>query len=260
MGKSAEGKATESKHQITNLNSNYTYFLILLGSFAGPLALSFDKKVAYYKKWKYLFPALLFPALFFIVWDELKTRAAVWSFSDAHITGIKLSTLPLEEILFFFVVPYCCVFIYECIVCYFPSVKQKTWGRPVLMILGVMFAATAIVTYGKAYTFYTALLNALFIAVLFVFPKWFKGFNASAFLVAYLVVVIPFLIVNGLLTGIPVVLYNDAENLGFRIFSFLPWPMNNIPFEDIFYGMLLIMMNVAMFERLRNKNMLPEKK
>jgi lycopene cyclase domain-containing protein len=89
--------------------------------------------------------------------------------------------------------------------------------------------------------------------MLFLFQKWFRGFNATAFLISYLVVVVPFLIVNGFLTGIPVVLYNDAENLGFRIFSFLPWPLNNIPVEDVFYGMLLILMNVALFERLRTK-------
>ncbi|QNA45030.1 lycopene cyclase domain-containing protein [Lacibacter sediminis] len=235
------------------MNYHYTYFLILAASLAGPLLLSFDKKVAFYKKWKYLFPAMLLPALFFLVWDEFKTKAGVWSFSDDYITGIKLSSLPLEEVLFFFVVPYCCVFIYECIVCYFPSVKQKNRGRPVLMMMGVLFLIAATLTYGKAYTFYTSLFNALFIAALFLFQKWFRGFNATAFLISYLVVVIPFLIVNGLLTGIPVVLYNDTENLGFRIFSFLPWPLNNIPVEDIFYGMLLILMNVALFERLRTK-------
>jgi len=235
------------------LNAHYTYFLILAASLAGPLLLSFDKKVAFYKKWKYLFQAMLLPALFFLVWDELKTRAGVWSFSDEHIVGIKLLSLPIEEVLFFFVVPYCCVFIYECVICYFPSVKQKKWGMPVLMMMGVLFFIAAVFSYGKAYTFYTSLFNTLFIAALFLFQKWFKGFNASAFLISYLVIVVPFLIVNGLLTGIPVVLYNDAENLGFRIFSFLPWPMNNIPVEDIFYGMLLILMNVSLFERLRNK-------
>ncbi|MEJ8816931.1 lycopene cyclase domain-containing protein [Lacibacter sp. H407] len=234
------------------MNSHYTYFFILAASLAGPLLLSFDKKVAYYKKWKYLFPALLLPALFFLIWDDVKTKAGVWSFSETHITGLKLSALPLEEVLFFFVVPYCCVFVYECIISYFPSVRNRKWGNKVLLLMGIVFLIAAVFTYGKAYTFYTSLFNALFIAALFIFKKWFKGFDASSFLVSYLVIVIPFLVVNGFLTGIPVVLYNDVENLGFRIFSFLPWPMNNIPFEDIFYGMLLIMMNVALFERLRN--------
>ena len=197
---------------------------------------------------------MLLPALFFLVWDELKTRAGVWSFSNDHIIGIKLSSLPLEEVLFFFVVPYCCVFIYECIISYFPSVKQKSWGGFVLLLMGLFFLIVTFFTDDKSYTFYTSLFNALFIAALFLFQKWFKGFNASAFLISYVVVVIPFLVVNGLLTGIPVVLYNDAENLGFRIFSFLPWPMNNIPVEDIFYGMLLILMNVAFFERMRHKS------
>ena len=36
------------------MNAHYTYFLILACSVAGPLALSFDKKVGFYKKWKYL--------------------------------------------------------------------------------------------------------------------------------------------------------------------------------------------------------------
>lgn len=236
------------------MNAHFTYFLILAASLAGPLLLSFDKKVAYYKKWKYLFPAILFPALFFLVWDELKTRAAVWSFNEAYITGVKISSLPIEEVFFFFIVPYCCVFVYECIISYFPKVKNKRLGRSLLIFSAVCFFVAALLTYGKAYTFYTSLFNALFITALVIFKKWFKGFDASSFFVSYLVVVIPFLIVNGFLTGIPVVLYNDAENLGVRIFSFLPWPMNHIPFEDIFYGMLLTLMNIALFEKFRNRS------
>lgn len=220
---------------------------------AGPLALSFDKKVAFYKKWKYLFPAIVFPALFFLVWDELKTRNGVWSFSSEYTVGLKLFSLPIEEILFFFVVPYCCLFVYECMRTYFPEIRNRAWGKRVLAMMCVAFFIAAFLFYGKAYTFYTSLLNAVFILVLFIFKKWFLNFDASAFLISYLAVVAPFLIVNGFLTAIPVVLYNDAENLGVRIFSFLPWPMHTIPVEDIFYGMLLVLMNVALFERMQNR-------
>jgi lycopene cyclase domain-containing protein len=235
------------------LNTHYTYFLILGVSLAGPLLLSFDRKVAFYKQWKYVFPALIFPAIFFIVWDVLKTQSGVWSFSEQHIIGSKTFSLPLEEILFFFIVPYCCVFIYECVCVYFPSIKRKKWGTSILMILAALFFIVGIFNLDRNYTFYTSLFNFLFITALLIFKKWFKGFDASSFLISYLVTVFPFLIVNGFLTAIPVVEYNDAENLGIRIFSFLPWPMHNIPVEDIFYGMLLIIMNVALFEKFRSQ-------
>lgn len=236
------------------MNSHYTYFVILAVAIAGPLLLSFDKKVAFYKKWKFLFPAMLLPALFFLVWDEIKTRNGVWSFSEAHTIGNKLFSLPVEEVLFFFIVPYCCVFVYECVRAYFPSVISRKWGSGAFMILGAGFFVIAVFSYGKDYTFYTALFNAAFITLLFLMKEWFKSFDPSSFLISYAVIVIPFLIVNGFLTAIPVVSYNNAENFGFRIFSFLPWPMQNIPVEDIFYGMLLILMNVVFYEKLKSRS------
>jgi len=76
--------------------------------------------------------------------------------------------------------------------------------------------------------------------------KKITNLNIGMMLISYSVVLIPFLIVNGLLTSIPVVIYNNEENLGFRIFT--------IPFEDIFYGMLLFMMNIYGYEKLKLKS------
>ncbi len=78
----------------------YLYIDILVILF--PFLLSFDKKVAYYKKWKYLFPAILLSGAFFVAWDMLFTHLQVWSFNPAFLLGIKLGNLPLEEVLFFF--------------------------------------------------------------------------------------------------------------------------------------------------------------
>ncbi len=75
-------------------------------------------------------------------------------------------------------------------------------------------------------------------------PKFLGKFYLS-----YLFILIPFVLVNGILTGTgiesPVVWYNDAENLGIRL--------GTIPVEDTIYGMMLILMNVTIFETLQSK-------
>ncbi len=228
------------------MNQHYTYFLILAVSIAGPLALSFDKKVAFYKKWKYLFPAMIIPALIYILWDIYFTANGVWRFNEDYIAGIKMVNLPIEEVLFFFIVPYCCVFIYECIRCYFPKWKDNKTADTILKILAVCLAITGAVFFERHYTFWTFMLNAFFIAAIYTFRGYFKLFDAASFLISYSIILVPFLIVNGFLTAIPVVLYNDAENLGIRIYT--------IPFEDTFYGMLLVMMNIVIYEKLKNGN------
>lgn len=225
------------------MNTHYTYFIILVASLAGPFALSFDKKVAFYKKWKYLFPAMIVPALLYIVWDIYFTSENVWSFNEKYITGLKLVNLPLEEVLFFFVIPYCCIFIYECIRCYFPQLKPKRIADIIMRALAAVLLITGLFFYKKYYTCWTFSFCALFIMSIYFFKNFFKNFNQVSFLISFVIVLIPFLIVNGFLTAIPVVLYNDEENLGIRIYT--------IPFEDIFYGMLLVMMDISLYENLQ---------
>jgi lycopene cyclase domain-containing protein len=65
----------------------------------------------------------------------------------------------------------------------------------------------------------------------------------------YPILLIPFFIVNGILTGSglpqPIVWYNNAENIGIRLWT--------IPVEDIFYGFELMFINVYLYEMLQNK-------
>ncbi len=221
------------------MNNVYTYTLILAVSLAGPLALSFDRKVAFYKQWKPLFMAMILPALFYTIWDVIFTHLGVWSFSPKHTLGFHVINLPIEEIMFFWVVPYCCVFIHTCLEAYFPQQSNKSIHRKILKSIGVVLLLLAIIYHDRLYTFWTFLLNAVFLLMLL--PK---QFHAARFLLSYGIILIPFLVVNGFLTAIPVVIYNNAENLGIRI--------TTIPVEDVFYGMLLVMMNLVLFDRFRN--------
>ena len=147
--------------------------------------------------------------------------------------------------LFFFIVPYCCVFIYACIRSYFPKLVNKNIADFVLKILSVALLISGIIYFEKYYTGWTFLLTGIFIQFLYLFKTYFKNFDAASFLVSYIICLVPFLIVNGFLTSIPVVIYNNTENLGIRIYT--------IPFEDMFYGMLLVMMNIALYEKLKSK-------
>ncbi len=186
---------------------------------------------------------MIIPALLYIVWDAYFTKLGVWSFNEAYITGIKFFGLPLEEILFFFVVPYCCVFIYACIRSYFPNLINRKEADWFLKLLAAALLIVGIIYFDKHYTSWTFIFTGAFILLLYLFRNFFKSFDALSFMVSYAICLIPFLIVNGFLTAIPVVMYNDTENLGMRIYT--------IPFEDAFYGMLLVLMNIVLYEKLQ---------
>lgn len=218
----------------------YTYLIINLATVFFPFVLSFDKKVAFYKQWKYLFPATIITAFFFIVWDYFFTVLGVWEFNDKYILGIKFFSLPLEEWLFFFTVPYACVFIYEVLPKYLKSPFPHNRSRIFFLVLSILLLVAGIFFIGKFYTATVFIFSALFIFLCLV---WLKIPHWGYFLLAYLVSIIPFLLVNGILTALPVVMYNNAENLGLRIYT--------IPAEDTIYSMLLLLMNVAFFEYLR---------
>ncbi len=189
---------------------------------------------------------MIIPALLYIVWDIYFTSKGVWHFNENYITGAKLYNLPVEEVLFFFIVPYCCVFIYACIRSYFPELKNKKIADIFLKVLAIALLITGIIYMNKYYTSWTFILNGIFILKIYLFRNYFKSFDAASFIISFAICLVPFLIVNGFLTSIPVVQYNDAENLGIRIYT--------IPFEDTFYGMLLILMNIVLYEKLKNRN------
>lgn len=218
-----------------------TYWAILAGSVLFPLLLSFDKKVAYYRSWKFVFPGAAVMALFFIVWDAYFTHYGVWSFNDAYIMGIRFLGLPIEEICFFIVIPFCCIFIYDCLIAYIPKDPIKKAEPYITMAILIVCVFLAVGHTGKAYTFYTNFFTVSYLSVLVLLRVNYL----SRFYLAYVVSLIPFLVVNGLLTAIPVVLYNDNENLGVRIYT--------IPADDLVYGFLMILMSVSWYEFFKNR-------
>jgi len=222
---------------IPDFFGKYTYLFLNLISIFFPLIFSFEKRIRFYKQWWRLFPAILVGATAFLIWDELFTKAGVWSFNEDYITGIYIGHLPIEEWMFFICIPFSCMFIYECMKTYFPDMQLNS---PVITFMLIfLFLAIGIPNYERIYTFITFIGAAAMLTIHFIF---FRKKYLTTFYVMWLIHLFPFFLINGLLTGIPVVNYNDDENLCIRI--------TTIPIEDSFYSMFLLLINISVYEGL----------
>jgi lycopene cyclase domain-containing protein len=220
----------------------YLYLILDLATLLGPLVLSFDKKVAFYKTWKALFPAIGIMMLLFIPWDMYFTEIGVWGFNPDYLSGIYIGNLPLEECLFFIVVPYACVFIYACLKAYLPNLSMSTSFQNNIIL--ALFFALVLFIFLDLSAKYTTLTFSLLAIYLLAQKYVFKSEWLNYFLLAYAISLIPFLIVNGILTGAwideQVVWYSSDHIIGKRI--------GTIPVEDTMYNMLMLLMTVHFYE------------
>lgn len=207
-----------------------TYLLINVLSILFPFAYSFTARSGFSRQFGRAWSAILLVAVPLIAWDIWFTARGVWSFNPAYHLGFTLGGLPLEEILFFLCIPFACLFIYDTVK-KFPRVHLPV--RPVRAAsgaLGTVLLVTALLNTDRAYTFWCFLLAAPFA---FALAAGYQRHRAGAIAAAFLFHLIPFFLVNGLLTGLPVVQYNDAENLGIRL--------GTIPIEDGMYSLIMLL-------------------
>jgi lycopene cyclase domain-containing protein len=215
-----------------------------------PLLRSFEPKIRFAQKWNALFPAIALTAGLFILWDHWFTEMGVWGFNPTYITGFYIFSLPIEEWMFFITVPFACVFIYEVLNKFIKRDLFKSISRPLTLALIAGFAMIAVFNHDKWYTATNFLFAAI---VLGVHLLYFGNRKLGRFYLAYLVHLIPFFVVNGILTGSwieePIVWYNNAENLAIRI--------GTIPIEDMVYSMSLLLMNISIYEFILEKKRQP---
>ncbi|OOQ56643.1 lycopene cyclase domain-containing protein [Mucilaginibacter pedocola] len=218
----------------------FTYLLIDFFSFLFPFLFSFHPRLKFYKKWHALFPAMIITGALFICWDIYFTHLKVWGFNPDYLTGLFVFNLPLEEVLFFWCIPYACVFTYA-------SLPQKGFGKTAELLLSILLVVSSILLsafhYKQLYTASTfAALGILIFAARFVLHvSWLSRFYQT-----YLLLLLPFLLVNGLLTGTglaaPVVWYDTKQIFGLRVLT--------IPVEDVFYGMSLVLLNLMIYNQI----------
>jgi len=213
-----------------------SYLIVDLFIISFPLVASFEKRIQYYKKWKPLLMSLLFISSIYIIWDIIVTYIGHWSFNPLYTIDFHLFSLPLEEILFFITVPYSCIFIYEAIL-YFFGDKEIFFNKYVYTVIGILFMITSFIFIMQGYTFIVLNVVGLFLILAsWSYPQIMK---ARAYWMYIIITLIPFIIVNFILTSTPIVLYNSYAIWGFRV--------TTIPLEDFFYSYSMLSLYLIVY-------------
>jgi lycopene cyclase domain-containing protein len=216
----------------------YLWLDVLVVAF--PVALSFDRKVRFIRRWPAALAAAAMVAVPYLAWDSMMSARAAWSFADQWAGTARLLWLPPGEFAFFLAVPFACLFVYEVVRAYVPE-KTAAASRWPWAALAAVFASAAVAARGRLYTATVLAAAALFFAVA---AAAAPGVLASrSFWLSILVSYIPFLVANGILTGLPVVTYSPGAILGLRVFS--------IPVEDFLYSFTLLGFNLLAYHAVR---------
>ena len=228
----------------------HLYLLLDLASLSIPFLFSFHPKIQFYKLWKYFFPAVLLMMAIFVTWDIIFTSMGIWGFNETYLSGIILGNLPLEEWLFFICIPYACLFTiysFKNLLPKFILSKKVTSG--IYFTVQTILIATLLYNYNKWYT-------AINFAVAILLMAWVFNENPRilrTFFSVFIVLLIPFFIINGFLTGSwideQVVWYNDLENLGIRI--------GTVPIEDSVYALSMLLLIFFLMEKFKRKSETP---
>lgn len=223
---------------------SYTYLLINFCTVFICFIFSFHPKIKFNRHFGAFFSASFLVAIVFIAWDAWFTKMGVWWFNDRYLLGIRFLELPVEEIMFFFCIPFSCLFTYFCLDQFF-KLDWKRLPEKIFVIISILLAlAIALFFRDRIYTFITLTSTALSMFVLY-FILGVRWIGKASFI--YLVLMPGFLAVNGILTGTglesPIVNYNPESFMGFRMWT--------IPLEDTVYGYEMILWNIFLFQKFK---------
>lgn len=221
----------------------YVYLALEIFAILVPVIYSYDQKLQFYVKIKSVAVSLVIVGSFYILGDILFTQYGIWGFNPRYHSSIVLFKLPLEEWLFFIVIPYASLFLHDTLVYLFPNMQLSNWQTKVVSAIVIVVMGT--VVFLNIDKVYTAIYGSVTIFAIFL-ASIGSSQLLNRFYLTFMVILVPFFLVNSVLTGsfIPeeVVWYNNSENLGLRIFT--------VPVEDISYAFSLMLFNLLLINKL----------
>ena len=222
------------------MRGEYLIFNIIVLS--GPLLFGSMRRFYFINRWPIAFVSIVIAAIPFIIWDILVTGRH-WMFNENFTLPWRFASLPLEEWLFFFTVPFACLFTWEMINRFLGDGKAGA-GRVLRYLIPLLPAAGLFFFHlGKEYTG----LVMFFLAMAFYLDKvletdlvYKKNFYWYAMITGVFT-----LLFNGYLTARPVVLYGEPYQLGLRLVT--------VPLEDFGFGFSLLFICTIIYQAFKQK-------
>lgn len=209
----------------------FGYYLFNAAVFVPVFLLSLTTDVQPHRRIKRLVAGSLLVSLPFILWDIWAVRAGHWSFNERYVVGPYLFGVPVEELLFFFTVPFACMYVWGVVRKHdkSPQKMSLTTMRGVFVAVTLLAALLLLLYWGNGYT--RSALIAFFITLLLL--VWRRDIvSLRQFWVFQACILGLFLVANTVLTALPIITYGADSFIGFRI--------GTIPVEDFFFNFALL--------------------
>lgn len=96
--------------------SHYAYIAVLIFCLCGTAWLEIALRTRVYRRWSRLLLSIVPVAVIFTLWDKYAIGQSHWSFDTERISTVAVwSSIPLDEILFFIVIPICAILTLEAV-------------------------------------------------------------------------------------------------------------------------------------------------
>jgi lycopene cyclase domain-containing protein len=108
----------------------FGYMAMLIFTVCGSFWLEIVFKTSVLRRWKRVLVSVLPVALIFVIWDAYAIAQGHWFFNPERTLGIYGPfNIPLEEYLFFIIVPMAAILTIEGVTTVKPHLREKEFGK-----------------------------------------------------------------------------------------------------------------------------------
>lgn len=219
-------------------------FLICLSAFAlFPLILTLFAKIRFAEKLKYVMPSILISGIIFLLWDIKFTGVGIWIYKPEFAVGLSHKGLPVEQWLFYLLVPFSGMVVYEFVKRRFATLDLNNVFIGISLLLILVFAVIAYMYRVRFYTFFVFLFTTIYLGYT-IFRKQYKS-HLTSFYITFILMLIPYLLFSLPLTWETAIEYHQEQVLGVWI--------GMMPVENLIFLFLLLLINLTVYEYLSER-------